>query len=280
MAIEHFKQTIWSKQIEKSLKTITSLRNHCSFRHQKETPNAHEIKILNVVAPKAKDYIPNVTKLEREHISDGSMTLKLDQMKYVDYDIDDVDKTQSVPGAMEETTTEAARILTQEGDKYVASLVKTATEDKENPLTQSATVIKANKTNIVESVEDGFAALYENNCPVNDTYYLELAPKNFSLFRQSLTELSTNNPEILKKGAVGKYSNAYVCVENLLPKSTDGTAVYNILRTDKAIDFVEQIDKVEAFRPHDSFADAIKMLYVFGALITRPKEIYVMKTAV
>ena len=79
---------------------------------------------------------------------------------------------------------------------------------------------------------------------------------------------------------IGKINNAYVCVENLLPKSTAGDAIYNILRTDKAIAFAEQINKVEAYRPQDAFSDAIKGLYVFGAVITRPNEIYVIKTAI
>jgi hypothetical protein len=126
------------------------------------------------------------------------------------------------------------------------------------------------------SVEDGFATLYANDCKVSDTFYLELAPKVFTTYRQELTELSTNNPEILKKGAVGRINNAYVCIENCLPEST--TAHYNILRTEKAVAFAEQIDKVEKYRPEDAFTDAVKGLYVFGAKIVRPNEIYVMKT--
>ena len=110
-----------------------------------------------------------------------------------------------------------------------------------------------------------------------DTFYLEVAPKVFTTYRQQLTELSTNNPEILKKGAVGKVNNAFVCIENCLPESED--AYYNILRTEKAIAFAEQIDKVEKYRPEDAFTDAVKGLYVFGAKIVRPAEIYVMKTA-
>ena len=129
----------------------------------------------------------------------------------------------------------------------------------------------------MESVEAGFAKLYENDCKVSDTFYLELAPIVFTTYRQQLTELSTNNPEILKKGAVGKINNAFVCVENCLPSSED--AHYNILRTDKAVAFAEQIDKVEHYRPEDAFTDAVKGLYVFGAKVIRPAEIYVMKTA-
>jgi len=279
MAITNFQQSIWSRKFNKSLKKITSLRNHCDFKYEAETKNAKEVKILNVVRPTIKKYVPG-TKIDREGATDGSITLKIDQYHYFNFEVDDVDKAQSVPGLMEELTDEATRGLSEEGDKYVASLVKEGVEATDDTkLGQSENIIALNKSNAVRTVEDGFSYLYENDCKPTDTYYLEVAPKPFTIYREALTELSTNNPEILKKGAVGKINNAYVCIENLLPKSTAEDAIYNILRTNKAIAFAEQINKVEAYRPQDAFSDALKGLYTFGALITRPKEIYVIKTA-
>lgn len=284
MSITNFQQTIWSKKFNQALKTITSLRNHCDFRYESDSKNAKEVKILNVARPTIRTYTPG-TPLVREGATDGSMILKLDQYRYYDYEVEDIDQAQSVPGLMDEIAIEATRGLSEEGDKYVASLVKAGVEAVSDPLPQSSSVISLTKANAVRSVEDGFVSLYENNCKVTDNFYLEVAPKPFTIYREALTELSTNNPEILKKGAVGKINNAYVCIENLLPtgKSNGSQATddvhYNILRTSKAIAFAEQINKMEAFRPHDSFTDAVKALYVFGALITRPKEIYVIKTA-
>ena len=283
MAISHFQQTIWSKSIQMALETITSLRNHCDFQYEKDSKNAKEVKILNVTRPTIRTYVPG-TALTLEAASDGSQTLAIDQYRYFDFEVEDIDKAQSVPGLMEALTKEAARGLAEEGDKYVASLIEAGVEAGVNPLGQSGSVISLTTSNAMESVEDGFAYLYGKNCKVSDMFYLELAPKPFTIYRQALTELSTNNPEILKKGAVGKINNAYVCIENLLPTGKTGTGsvdnvYYNVLRTSKAIAFVEQIDKVEAFRPESAFQDAVKALYVFGAKIVRPDEIYVIKTA-
>lgn len=278
MSIQHFQRTVWSASILKSLNTITSMRNHCTFQYQKDTENAKEVKILSVNRPTIKKYVPG-TKIEREGATDSSLTLKLDQFYYFNFEIEDIDKAQSVPGLMEALTDEASRGLTLEGDKYVAKIIKDAadnTSNDEKPKVACSAVIKLTNSNAMSSVEDGFATLYENNCKVNDTFYLELAPKVFTTYRQQLTELSTNNPEILKKGAVGKINNALVCIENCLAEGDD--AYYNVLRTDRAVAFAEQIEKVEAYRPHDAFTDALKGLYVYGAQIVRPKEIYVMKT--
>lgn len=274
-AVTNFQQTIWSKSILRSLEKITSLRNHCNFQYEKESKNAKEVKILSVNRPTIRTYVPG-TPLTRESATDSSQLLKLDQYRYFNFEVEDIVKAQSVPGLMEALTDEAGKGLALEGDKYVAQVVKEDVESGEPTVSMSATEIALTNSNAMASVEEGFATLYGNDCKVSDTFYLELAPKVFTTYRQQLTELSTNNPEILKKGAVGKINNAFVCIENCLPSSD--TAWYNLLRTDKAIAFAEQIDKVEKYRPEDAFTDAVKGLYVFGAQIIRPKEIYVMKT--
>jgi hypothetical protein len=271
--ITNFQQTIWSKSILRSLEKITSLRNHCNFQYEKESKNAKEVKILSVNRPTIRTYVPG-TPLTRESATDSSQLLKLDQYRYFNFEVEDIVKAQSVPGLMEALTDEAGKGLALEGDMYVAAVIKQGVDDGE--VTTSASEISLTASNAMASVEDGFATLYGNDCKVSDTFYLELAPKVFTTYRQQLTELSTNNPEILKKGAVGKINNAFVCVENCLP--TSDTAYYNILRTDKAVAFAEQIDKIEKYRPEDAFTDAVKGLYVFGAKIVRPNEIYVMKT--
>ena len=274
MAITNFQQTIWSKKIKEALETITSLRNHCDFQYEAESKNAKEVKILNVVRPTISTYVPG-TPITREGGTDGSMTLKIDQYKYFNFEVDDVDKAQSTPGLKEALSKEASRGLAEEGDKYVAELIKAGADDG---TIASSEVVTLTKSNVVRTIEDGFAVLYGNNCKVNDTFYLEVAPKPSTIVREALTELATENADILKKGAIGKYANAYVCIENLLPK-TEST-VYNVLRTSKAIAFAEQINKVEAYRPQDAFSDAIKGLYTFGALVTRAEEAYVIKTAI
>ena len=270
--ITNFQQTIWSKSILRSLEKITSLRNHCNFQYEKETKNAKEVKILSVNRPTIRTYTPG-TPITRESATDSSILLPVNQYRYFNFEVEDIVKAQSVPGLMEALTDEAGKGLALEGDKYVASIIKTAADAAEVDVSEE---IALTTSNAMASVEDGFATLYANDCKVSDTFYLEVAPKVFTTYRQQLTELSTNNPEILKKGAVGKINNAFVCIENCLPESD--TAYYNILRTDKAVAFVEQIDKVEKYRPEDAFTDAVKGLYVFGAKVIRPKEIYVMKT--
>lgn len=284
MAITKFQRTVWSKKLNSALETITSLRKHCDFKFEGDIEGAKEVKILGVTRPSIETYVPG-TDLVLEVPSDADQTLQINQFKYFNFAVEDIDKAQSTPGLMDELTKEATRGLTEEGDKYVASLVKAGVEAETGALAQSASVITFAKDNAVASVEDGFAVLYGKNCKVSDIFHLEIAPKVFTEFRQALTQLFTNNIEMAKKGYVGAYGNALVSIENLLPTGKSAPeeltddVVYNILRTNKAIAFAEQINKVEAYRPEKAFSDALRALYVFGAKVVRPNEIYVMKTA-
>ena len=273
------KQIIWHKAYERALETITSLRNHCDFKYERDMTNADTVYILNAVRPTVRTYVPG-TAITREAISATSQDINIDQFKYFNIGIDDIVKAQSVPGAMEATAKEGALALSEEGDKYVASLVKAGVEAT-NPTIASTTATAPTKDNALELVEDGFEILYGNNCKVSESYWLEVCPKFHKVLRPSITELLTNNVEMAKKGIVGKYGNANITIENLLPKGQTTSAndtTYNILRTEHAVAFIEQINKVEAYRPQDAFEDALKGLYAYGAKVVRPDEIVVIKT--
>lgn len=274
MAITNFQQTIWSKKIQTQLDTITSLKDHCDFEFEGDVKMAKEVKILGVTRPTIRTYVPG-TSLTREAGTDSSQVLQINQYRYFDFEVEDIDKVQSVPGLIEALSKEATLGLSEEADKYVAGLVNT----------NIATLSKAAKTDIsgvsdggIALIEGGFKTLYENNCKVNDCYFLEINPEWYTILRPYILELDTDNSDLIKKGFVGKYGNAKISIENLLYKGTydsQADVTMCMLRTSKAIAFAGQIDKVEAYRPHDAFQDAVKGLYVFGAKIVRPEQIYV-----
>lgn len=274
MAITNFQQTIWSKKIQMQLETITSLKNHCDFQFEGDIKYAKEVKILGVNRPTIRTYVPG-TALTREAGTDSSQLLRINQYRYFDFEVEDIDKAQSVPGLIESLTKEATLGLSEEADKYVASLMVTEAA--------GTSVAKAAATDIsgvtdggIALLEGGFKKLYENNCKINDSYYLEITPEWYTILRPYIIELDTNNSDLIKKGFVGTYGNAKISIENLLGTATVSSQTCKLacLRTSKAIAFAGQIDKVEAYRPHDAFQDALKGLYVFGAKVVRPEQMY------
>lgn len=272
MAVANFKKQVWSSKIQHQLETITSLKDHCDFEFEGEVKQAERIKILGVVRPTIRTYVPG-TALVREGANDNAQYMDIDQFRYFDFEVDDVEKAQSQKGLIEALSKEATLGLSEEADAYVASLV---VADKANLNSATSTDISSVSDGGISIIEGGFAKLYGNNCKPSDTFHLEITPEWYTILRPEIITLDTNNSEIIKKGYVGKYGNALISIENMLGTWNDGTRDCKLamLRTNKAIAFAGQIDKVEAYRPQDAFSDAIKGLYVFGAKIVRPEQIY------
>ena len=272
MAVANSKKQVWSSKIQHQLETITSLKDHCDFQFEGEVKQAERIKILGVVRPTIRTYVPG-TALVREGANDNAQYMDIDQFRYFDFEVDDVEKAQSQKGLIEALSKEATLGLSEEADAYVASLV---VADKANLNSAASTDISTVTDGGISLIEGGFATLYGNNCKPSDTYHLEITPEWYTILRPEIITLDTNNSEIIKKGYVGKYGNALISIENMLGTWNDGTRDTKLamLRTNKAIAFAGQIDKVEAYRPQDAFSDAIKGLYVFGSKIVRPEQIY------
>jgi len=110
---------------------------------------------------------------------------------------------------------------------------------------------------------------------VADNVTITVSPFFYQLFRDALTDLKTNNDELIAKGVVGMYDCARVILSNNL--YNDGTDDYMMVRTNKAIAFASAIDETEAYRPEKFFSDAVKGLNVYGGKLVRPKELVVIK---
>lgn len=267
MAYANFKQTFWSKHIQHELEKKLILADFCNKEFTGEAKYGNQVKILGVGKPTIGTYT-GADIGAPENVQDSSVMLTIDQAKYFNFGVDDVDKAQSVPGLMEALMEEATRAMAQDADSYIASLAVNAGASSASTQITTAAGAKA-------AVDAGILALRENDVQIDDEVVLELPPFVYQLLKDKYIELDTANSEMLRKGIVGYYDNAKVRVSNNL--YSDGTDTYAMIRTKKAIAYVDQVDKTEAYRPEGLFSDAVKGLHVYGAKVVRPKELYVIK---
>lgn len=108
-----------------------------------------------------------------------------------------------------------------------------------------------------------------------DAGYLEIDPTSYNLFKNNLVELSTNNPELIRKGVVGMYDDYEVTRTNAI--YNDGSNYFCFAHSGKAIAFVGQINEVESMRLQDTFADGIRGLDTYGMKIIAQDEIETIK---
>lgn len=122
-------------------------------------------------------------------------------------------------------------------------------------------------------IDDAIVALRERNFDVGGV--IEIDPYTYNIFKNNLIELSTNNPELIRRGVVGMYDNFEVIMSNAIYK--DDTHRWCIIRSKEAIAFVGQINEVESLRLQDSFSDGIRGLDTYGMEIIAQDELQAVK---
>ena len=264
MAVTNFIQSIWSKKIQDDLELKCKLVDNCLRDYEGDVKHAASVKILGVGEPTISAY-DGTKDLVYEEMSDKGQMLLIDQANSFGFLVDDVNQAQSVPGLPEKYQEKAVHSLAVARDTYVAGLIKGATNatTAEN-LTQEA---------VKDAIDKGIVALRERN--FDEDGVIEISPAVYNVFKNCLITLSTNNPELIKKGVVGKYDDFDVIMSNNMAK--DSTHVYCDIRGKKAIAFAGQINEVEALRHPFRFKDIIRGLDTFGAKVIDEERIQVVK---
>ena len=267
MAVTHFIQTIWSKKIQDDLELKCKLVDNCLRTYEGDCKFARTVKILGVGEPTISNY-DGTTPLTYPKMTDKGQELVIDQGRSFSFLVDDINQAQSVPGLKEEYQRKAVHGLAVQRDTYVAGLIKTGT----NTTTATALTQEAVK----DAIDEGIVALRERN--FDEDGVIEISPAVYNVFKNCLITLSTNNPELIAKGVVGKYDTFDVIMSNNMAK--DSNHVYCDIRGKKAIAFAGQINEVEAQRSRDFFADEIRGLDTFGAKVIDNERIQVIKVPV
>lgn len=270
MSYQNFKPTFWSKYIQAELERNCTLADWCNTKFEGEAKKGERVKILGLGKPTIGDYIPGKEIAPPEAVSDESMFLEITEAKYFNISVNDVDKAQAINGIMEKNLENAAKEFAIIRDKHVANLAP-----KASYATKTVTSI-TDGTVAKKLIDEAILTLRENDVPTNMEVVIEVPWFMYNLFRDNLVELKTNNDKLLEKGIISMYDGCYVRPSNNLHIDKDG-AYYGMVRTHDAIAFASGIDKVEAYRPHNGFDDAVKGLNTFGAKIVRPKELAVFK---
>lgn len=281
MAVQHFIQTIWSKKIQDDLEEKCKLVQDCTREYEGDCKYAQTVKILAVGEPTIGNYIGQ--DIDIEEMTDSGQDLVIDVQKYFAFEVKDVDKAQSVPGLPEKYQQKAMRRLALAREKFIGALVagkaqSSADEEAGNDTYKegATTVITATgktQTAIKTALDDAIITLREKN--FDDAGIVEIDPRTYKTFKDNLIELKTANDELIKRGVVGQYDGYDVKSTNNVYR--DGTHVYCIVRSDKAIAFAGQINEVEAGRMERRFSDYIRGLDTYGAKIIAQDEIVCVK---
>ena len=266
----NFKPEFWSKYIQTELAKDLVIANWCDYKFDKEFKQGDRLVIPGAVRPTIGTYVPG-NDITIEKLADNAQYLDIDYADYFAFEVDDIDKAQSVQGYLDTQFNEAKKALAEHED---ATIAEVAAKGANSDMISSSIDISA-ATSPLASIDDGLLKLYKNNVSTKEELAADLNPEHITLIRSKLASLFTENVEYIKKGAVGKYNNTLLRMSNNL--YNDNTDDYELLRTRKAVACANSIDKLETCRKEKGFASIVKGLNVYGAKVVRPKELYVIK---
>lgn len=268
MAYTNFKPEIWSHKIQHDLPKFTVFEQDCNYQFKGEVKQGATVHILGVSKPKIGDY--NGSSIGSPEVFEGTkQTLVIDQAKYFNFGVDDVDDAQSIPGLMEAYMEESTRAMAEQRDSFIAKLASGATH-------VSASTTIGSKAAAKGAIDAAITALISQGVKLGrDNITMYLNPEVWMYMADYIVETKSKNDQALATGVLGNYMGVKIKVSNNI--YNDGTDDYLMVKTDKAIAFASNINKVEAYRPEDLFMDAVKGLNCYGGKIVRPNELYVIK---
>ncbi|WP_018923857.1 phage capsid protein [Salsuginibacillus kocurii] len=269
MSVNSFIPKVWESRLLHNYKS-NSIAGMITTAPTEVTGNT--VKFNRIGAVDVNDYDGEVDWSE---ISTTSVELNLSEKKYFSFVLDDVDAAQSAGELIDDATEEASGSLQEKVDQYVLSHYADAHED--NVIGSDEEAVELTVDNTYDKLVDLGTKLSKKKVPKADRY---VVINHDVLGKLSKDERFTRNYEILENGVVdGASVNGMTVVVTEETHVEDGVIKVMALHS-SAIGLGEQINEVEAMRLQDKFADGVRGLMVYGAVVKRPEALATLNATV
>lgn len=270
MAITNFIPTVWSPRILENVRTSLVFGGPTVVNrdYEGEIRGAGDtVKINNIGALTVGTYTENSDIDAPEALSDDTRSLVIDQQRYTNFQLDDVDRAQANVNLMDAAMRESAYALAKDMDQYLSGLMA----DDATDATGDITATTPDKDTAYENFVDLMAKLDEADCP-RDGRFIVINPAYMGLLlrdQRFIDAGASGSTAALTNGRIGRAAGFDVFSSNLLPDVDGDKVIFAGHRN--ATTVAEQVNKVEAYRLEQRFADGVKVLMVYGAKVIRPE---------
>lgn len=215
-----------------------------------------------------------------EALTTTDSTLVINQAKYFNFAVDDIDTAQAAGDVMDKAMQRAAYGLADVADKYIADQLAAAITTA-NGNQVGTTAVALTKDNVYENVVKMKIILDKANVPTTGRW-LVIPPEMVALILQDDRFVKTGGTmaeDTLANGWVARAAGFDIYESNNCNSATaSSTTTYTITAGDEgACTYAEQISDTEAYRPEKRFADAVKGLHLYGAKVVDPKRLAGLK---
>ena len=276
MSINNFIPAVWSAQILTDLRKSMVYGNLINRDYEGDiAAYGDQVKINSLGDITIGNYVKNTNMAAPEDLTDAQRILVIDQSKYFNFQIDDIDRRQQNPKVMSAATSKAAYALADVADQFVAGLYTTIAAG--NTLGTEATPIEI-KVDTATGFQSAYDALVDLGVKLTEANvgtagrWAVIPPWMYGMILKDERFISAGTAKtdsVLMSGIVGEAAGFTIYQSNNVPHT--GAAKYKIIvGTNDGWSFADQISEVEAYRPELRFADALKGLHLYGGKVIRP----------
>ena len=278
MSVAKFIPTLWSARLLAHLDKAHVYAALVNRDYEGEIKNYGDtVKVNQIGDVTIKNYVKGQDIDDPEELNGDQQELKIDQAKYFNFSIDDVDNAQTNPKLMDEAMQRAAYGMNDTTDGFLANLMAVGAINNGDNLGSDDVPLVPTAETAYDMLVDLGTDLTEKNVPTMGRWVVVPAWFHGLLLKDKrfVGNGTDYNKALIEGGEVGVAAGFQVSLSNNVPNTT-GTKYKIIAGTNRAASFAEQILKTEAYRPEKRFSDAVKGLHVYGAKVFQGKCLSVL----
>jgi hypothetical protein len=281
MSLDNFIPEIWSAALLVNLRDNLVYGQLANRDYQGDiSAFGDTVRINNIGQVTVGNYTKNTDMTAAQTLDSAQSVLTIDQSKYFNFQIDDVDQAQQNPTVMSAAMTEAAYALARTADDFMASLYTDIANNVGSQASPVALTLPSAVTPVLafDNLVSLEVQLDQNNVP-DVSRWVVVPPFFLGLLEldQRFTSFGTPANVVNRTvgyNAIGQVSGLTVYKSNRVP--VNGTVFKVISGHSMAWSFADQVSEVEAYRPHLRFADAMKGLHLYGGKVVRPEQLAIL----
>lgn len=289
MSLANFIPEVWSQQLLVNLQKVHIFGQGAIINrdYQGEIRAFGDTVKINAIGPISVGTYTRDTDIDDpEALTDAQAELKIDQAKYFNFQVDDLDQAQQKPKVMAAAMTDASYYLRDAADSFIADLYTDASAsnaigNNTTPHTVVAGTPGVGEYNIFDELVDLRVKLNKAKIPTGGRFVIA-GPEILAVMLKDERFTKANvagSADTLRSGQIGRVLGFDVYESPNCPVVA-GSKYKVIAGHPMAWSFAEQIVKVEPYRMEKRFADAVKGLHVYGAKVVRPAALAVLTATV
>lgn len=280
MAVTTFIPELWSARLLYALEKSHVATNLVNRNYEGVIANQGDtVHINSIGAITVKDYTKNTDIAAPDALTTTDQTLVIDQCKYFNFQVDDVDKVQAAGDLIDTAMGRVAYALADTSDAFLLKTIA-AGAAAGNTVGAASAPVALTKDNVYENIVKLRTKLDKANVP-NTGRTLVVPPEVYALLLlddRFAKSTATSGQDALLNGQVGRVAGFTVFMSNNVKTGTGTdtgkTPYFEITaQVETATTYAEQIIKTEGYRMESRFADGVKGLHVYGAKVTDGNQI-------